>query len=127
MDSAFGVVICLALVFGLVTVVGHGIWMLLAAMFGGSQPQAARPVSSGYCPRCGARLKGSGCYLCHWPAPFVQLDRTAEALSATRDQIERLSRLGLINKSAGERLLATLDDEGRRLRYPATVPETAVA
>ena len=105
METLVTVVAIMAIAIGLVTLVGHGIWVLLAALFRGP-PSTARPsIATATCPRCSARLKGNRCSVCDWPTPLTQRDRTPEALSATREQVERFLQLGLINQDVHRRLL----------------------
>ena len=126
MYELLAVILFAAVVLGLVTVVGHGIWVLLAALFRGAAPRAEFPGAT-TCPRCGARLKSHRCSLCDWPTPLIQHDRTPEALSAMRDQVERLRRLGLIDRDVHRRILELLDAERLRLLGPAILVETMAA
>ena len=123
METLVTVVAIMAIAIGLVTLVGHGIWVLLAALFRGP-PSTARPsIATATCPRCSARLKGNRCSVCDWPTPLTQRDRTPEALSATREQVERFLQLGLINQDVHRRLLEALEAERRRMLNPSLVPE----
>ena len=104
----------LAVALTVVTVVGHGIWVLLAALFGGGEPKFLRR-NCGACPRCGGHLFQGQCELCAWPAHLVSRDRSVDVLNTTREQIDRFSAFGLLEKSVSERLLETLDAERGRL------------
>ena len=105
----------LAVMLVVVTVVGHGIWVLLAALFGGGDPTPSPPQVHGACPRCGGHLFQGQCQLCAWPRIWFSRDRSVDVLNTTREQIDRFSAFGLLDKSVSARLLETLDAERRRL------------
>src|SRR5436190_22860937 len=104
MDHPLTIIVSLAVALGIVTLVGHGIWVLLAAIF---RPPPAGKLSAAMtnCRHCGARLIEDRCPVCNWPAPLIARDRTPLALAAARDQIDRFLRLGLIDRTVHKRLV----------------------
>ena len=122
----------LAVVLFVVTIVGHGIWILLATLFGSRGANRNTPQPRVNCPRCGGILQLGRCTLCDWPGQVVHHDRTAEVLENTRQQIERFSWYGLIDKSVSQKLVESLDVERRQYLEqsaaaakpvaPATIP-----
>ena len=74
-----------------VTLVGHGIWVLLATIFGGeaSSRRPAPKSSRKLCPRCESHLVAEKCGVCDWPAV---LPREALRDSALRETLHILAR-----------------------------------
>src|SRR5438445_707506 len=114
MDHPLTIIVSLAVALGIVTLVGHGIWVLLAALFRPSPLAGKLSAAMTNCRHCGARLIEDRCPVCNWPAPLTARDRTPLALAAARDQIDRFLHLGLIDRSVYQRLVDTLDAEWQR-------------
>lgn len=112
-EFLFGLVCVLTIV----TLVGHGIWVCLASLFGDS----ARPRSEGgrgLCPRCDTPFEfGSGeCRECRYPA-FGTPDLIRFAmLKSLHRRLNRALDEGLFDRAAFDRLVAPIFEEGRRLR-----------
>src|SRR4051812_2512741 len=112
MDWLFWLLIVLALI----TVVGHGIWVLIGSLIRGLGglvgPSEERPTPAEMCPRCGAlwdRSSGSRhCVLCGWdpagtsPRPPA---RPEQILLYLERRVERYHRLGLLSTEIRDRLV----------------------
>jgi hypothetical protein len=122
------VIFWLLAVLAIVTVVGHGIWVLAAAVLralGALPPSAdARPSLSDCCPRCfsaldHARSGAAGCDICGWPGGVAIGGNLHGALNAIRAHLVRLARLGVINSTTRDRLIAAVHVEAQADRPAA--------
>jgi hypothetical protein len=132
------------LILGAVMVLGHGLWVLVAAIyrrladFTDPEPRwaASRPTRS--CPRCGLPLAGPDCRACRWPlSEGAAPPRREAALDALAAQIETLARLNVLDREARVNFGQVLDAERQRLvaasqapprpRAPAPVSEEVIA
>jgi hypothetical protein len=104
-----------------ITVVGHGIWVLLAALgralAGGTQtdvPASRRP--GGRCPRCGRPLMGKNeCLVCGLAAPaFNELGD----LEATARQLSVFRQAGVLEEATNTQIQAVIQERRRRLTQP---------
>ncbi|HZZ72924.1 MAG TPA: hypothetical protein VFE24_11785 [Pirellulales bacterium] len=109
----------------LITAVGHGIWVGIAALFRqfNDKPRAARFAE--FCPRCESRLNGSQCVVCGWPNSLPAANREPAALNATRSQLERFRRMGLIEEATYQRLFAALETQLGAAAAPFAAVEVA--
>ena len=121
--EALGVLIGVMLVLGFLALIGHGIWVLCAALFrgvfGGSSGESAPPPTlfgSPYkeqCPVCGAQFPNprNSCKVCGWPdktpAPG---DRAEIAVDAIQRTVARFQRLQWLDRESALRLNQALDD-----------------
>ena len=115
----------LGVVLTIVTLIGHGIWVLLAAIFRGmrgSSPTAlasSSDTSTGRrsCPRCSSafELNQYECGVCAWPRKSLNLATSQPALRSLREQVERLARLDLIDGAVREHLLAAVAEQEQRV------------
>ena len=112
MDHFLAILIGLLVALGIVTLVGHGLWVLLAGLFGSTTGSGQAGTKN--CPQCGARLLADKCPVCNWPGSMVPRDHTTLVLHAMRDQIDRFARMGLIEPEAHRRLVLALDTERER-------------
>src|SRR5882757_8846311 len=116
--------VVLFFVLAIVTLVGHGIWVLLAAAFGGqsrsSSPSTTRTASENtsrhVCPRCGSpREPGQQvCAICNWPYVSKPVADSAAALRALRWQLEVFGRQGVLDEDARAQLLLAINEQERR-------------
>jgi hypothetical protein len=111
-------------VLALVTLVGHGIWVLIAAIFGGNSARRRRENlthklnadSRRACPRCltpTTSIAGT-CSVCGWPSQRLHSDAKA-GLAAVREQLTQYARLGIIDEAARDRFLAEIQNEEQLL------------
>ena len=98
--------IVLFVVLGVVTLVGHGLWVLLAKLFGGDR---GRPVSD-RCPKCGTWLAGpiGGCRACGWAASRSAEQRRQEALQSLVQQIVALEHRRLLDPTIRQQLVEAI-------------------
>ncbi|MDD4889012.1 MAG: hypothetical protein PHU85_03710 [Phycisphaerae bacterium] len=110
---------------GLVTLVGHGLWVLLRAMFG-RRPAGAihSPDERGLraCPSCGWQSNLAICPQCRRLLSHAAL--RMEFVEAHRT-FERLFQMGIIDQGVLQTMLATLDRRYKELQ--AAGPEPAPA
>jgi len=101
-----------------VTVVGHGIWVAVARMFGGP-PRENLPRR---CPRCGMALLGDTCNVCHWPVePGRVRPNSGEALLQLAAQVTRLEQLKILDPQTRASFDAVIEAERAR-RTPPVAP-----
>ncbi len=116
----------LTLGLALVTVVGHGIWVMLAAFFRGGfapgRPERAARESRprGRCPNCQGRVwpEDETCAACGLDLHGAEADELTD-LEATARQLERFEQSGLLNQVVVGRLRSALELRRRRLRPEA--------
>jgi hypothetical protein len=119
MDSALGWLCVLGIVFGIVTLVGHGIWITLAALnhviSGSPTPPGASPEHR--CPACRATMPAGAmrCHSCGWRAD-PQPQTPLRALDGLVKQVESLHNLGSLDALSFERLNDALQTELGRVR-----------
>ncbi|HEX2476513.1 MAG TPA: hypothetical protein VHK01_17300, partial [Lacipirellulaceae bacterium] len=92
-EALLAFLLMLGLVLAVVTLVGHGIWVLIAAIFRGNSANKLREnlthklSADGRraCPRCLTPTNSilGTCSVCGWPDPLLHSDAKA-ALSAVR-------------------------------------------
>jgi hypothetical protein len=114
-------VLCaLAIVLTIVTLVGHGIWVLLAAIFGGGKTASQR------CAFCG-RSTPAGRDRCDWCGKDLASPTARELsdLEAVRRQLLRFREKGTMRPEVADRLLARLQDYRRRLPHVAAEKRAA--
>jgi hypothetical protein len=101
-DELFSIASVLLVILVVVTLVGHGIWVLLAKLFGAGKGRAI----TDRCPSCGAWLPGrtGGCPTCGWGASRSPEHRRQDALKSLYQQIIALGRRGLLDEATKKRL-----------------------
>ena len=113
----------LVLVLAVVTVLGHGLWLLLAAIF--RAISGRRPESDLWprCPECQSRLfEPAHCRQCQWDATRGRSQ--APSVSMVREEIDRLLRDEQISSAVHAQLLRALATT-RRPGSVAAQPSTA--
>lgn len=110
-------VVVLFIVLAIVTVIGHGIWVGLARLFG--KPLTPPPTityrgARRACPRCLVPIEpeNQSCTVCGWPSEPADPEA---ALAALRRQLGCFEELDVINPDVQAQLLATIDKEQGRL------------
>ena len=91
----------LVIAVGLVTVIGHGLWIFFAGLFGASRSDKSSP-----------------------PVPTIHLPTTAspmQNLGITRDEVLRLQRVGRIDDATCRNMLTAIKAEQTRLMTFGTV------
>lgn len=131
LDDFTILLLVLAVVLAIVTVVGHGIWVLLATIFRGRSKSSSISTSNargdGFraCPRCYTPLKPhqQDCDVCNWPYKAEQsMDGTA-ALRVLRRQVEALVQRGALDADARTLLFAAIAEQQQRIdQQVADVP-----
>ena len=110
--------LAILLALALVTLVGHGIWVLLATIFGGGKKRLSEscmfcgrstPVGSEHCEWCGRDLAGL-------------LGRELRDLESCRRQLQRLGKKRVLEPEILERLRGELDAYRQELLSPARKP-----
>jgi hypothetical protein len=132
----FGVLIALAIFLIFVTVIGHGIWLILAAIFRAlfSLPSpdplqqlnlSSAPPAPVECVYCGAvsRATVRFCGVCGRNSPDPKLAERVAELTAARKQFERWAGAGVIEEEESARFIRQLEHDRLALLYPdATIP-----
>lgn len=115
------VLLVLAIVATIITLVGHGIWVLLAALFGsaGKKPNQA-------CPFCG-RSTSTTLGRCDWCSKELTSPRARELqdLDAVRRQVQRLREKGALTPSVADEMLGQVQNYRQRLLHPAAAKHVA--
>jgi hypothetical protein len=128
------VFLVLFLVGALVTVIGHGIWVLLATIFGGNRASSSTPaptVGSEHraCPRCHVAMARTQqvCGNCNWPHKSTLPTDGAAALQALRRQLEVFTQQGAFDVETCAKLAAAIGEQEQRLAAKAAIsaPELA--
>ncbi len=109
------VLVVLAIIVTIVTLVGHGIWVLLATIFGGGRKKASQN-----CPFCGHSTPADR-ERCDWCGKQLTNPAAKELndLAAVRRQLQRFRQNGTLKPEAVDRLLDRLQTYRQRLLQPA--------
>ena len=103
-----------------VTVVGHGIWVLLAKLFSTASSNASPSAGSlkqTHCPRCWAPTSDlpsaspRRCSVCNWPEPVSVGNKNRVALQALEKQLSKFTDLGVVDSQIHHRLAAAIATE----------------
>ena len=115
------VLFVIAIVLTIVTLVGHGIWVLLAAIFGGGRKKPSQT-----CPFCG-RSTPAGHDRCDWCGKDLAspMARELSDLEAVRRQLQRFREKGTLKPQVVDRLLGRLQDYRQQLLQPAAAKRAA--
>jgi hypothetical protein len=115
--------VALFILLAIVTVVGHGIWVFLAALFGGRHATDKPPTltkalseSGRVCPRCRSPLAPDQqqCAICNWPHKSNVPDGVA-ALHSIRRQLEVFTQQGVLDAETRAQLSAVINAQEHRL------------
>ncbi len=112
MEELLIILIVLGIVLTVVTLVGHGIWVAVAWLFGAatSRPRQVPERTAAACPRCGSALGVGGdfCGVCDWPGALPTDVRRRAALMQLRTQLARFAAIGAIDEATREQLAAAI-------------------
>ncbi|MBI3839609.1 MAG: hypothetical protein HY288_16940, partial [Planctomycetia bacterium] len=114
------ILLYLAIFLAIVTVVGHGLWVILAWMFTlgteSGETKPGDPLKLQFCPRCALELEAGRCRACDWPQPIeFAKKRPIAALDALAARIDHLANLGLLDSAALQNFSQVLAAERQRL------------
>jgi hypothetical protein len=123
------ILIALLIVIALITLVGHGIWVLLAMIFralgGNAEPQsistrdsnAVRPSNDRQCAECGATLQigDSFCPVCGRARSSV---KPMDDLAMTARQVDRFLNQGRLDAETHKLVMELVEEERARLIAP---------
>lgn len=101
----------LLFVLAIVTVIGHGIWVMLATLFSLGRSEARLDThKSDQCPRCRTALTSeeTACPVCNWPAPLVGGENLAGAAEAVARQLAKYSLIGKLKTTSSRKLIDAL-------------------
>lgn len=109
-----------------VILVGHGLWIVVAAALRALFGVHPRPVKSVPCPDCGRSIASLGerCFCCGYD-PDNSVEQTRADLAITLRQLRRFFRAGSIDEKTFEALRGQIIAERERLNgvpVPRTVP-----
>ena len=129
--------VVLFFVLAIVTVIGHGIWVLLAHVFGGQSPSSrtppmrAAPEDANWhaCPRCGSPREPEQqvCPICNWPYASKPAADGMAALRALRRQLEVFGQQGLLDADARAQLNLAINEQEQRLLLAAPEADAPLA
>ena len=113
------ILLVLGIIWVIVTLVGHGTWVVLAAIFGQRKSAEAGGATDDLksCPRCHSSPgKWTGkCEECGWPyLPGARTDSRA-ALRALESQLARLEGLQAIDSESSSAIRASIQAQAARL------------
>jgi hypothetical protein len=112
------ILLVLGLILGTVTVVGHGIWVVLSYIFTGGNPRSSRVGKpERVCGTCGRLLlaQEKTCGSCNSQFRVASAKDASAALGAVRQQLHEFSRRGTIDQQTFTRLAAAIEEESQRL------------
>ncbi len=116
------VLMVLAVIGVVVTVVGHGIWVALAWIFGQSSGQSRSRRDTwnsppSWCPNCNFALQHNAafCGRCGWRKREGIVLELLKDLAATQRQVERFHRAGKLDEDSYAKLIAEIEEERLRL------------
>ncbi len=113
------ILLFLLILWVIVTVVGHGTWVLLAAIFGARKPaeQAGASVDLKCCPRCQSSTgQWTGtCAVCGWPHLAGARTDSRAALRGLDTQLTKLANLGAIDSETTATIQAAIATQDARL------------
>ena len=117
----------LLFVLALVTVFGHSVWLIAAAILSalfGSQKKSAdpKPVTSWRCLSCNFEMlsaRAEFCGVCGSPKPSVIVFELFQDLAAAERQVERFHRSGKLDEETYTNLKTSIEAERIRLRSKA--------
>ncbi len=118
--------VVLFFVLAIVTLVGHGIWVLLASVFGQRRSTSTPGPTSGadgrrQCPQCDSPLPPNQqvCPVCDWPHVSRRPADSVAALQAIRRQLEVFGQHGALDAESRAKLTAAINEQEHRLTEAA--------
>src|SRR5688572_13985953 len=122
MEALLSGLCLLAFVLVVVTLIGHGLWVLAATMFRGlsGQSTATSAPAPRTCPACGrvGTTVGGRCQLCGAATSIAPPDGLKQDLEATTRHLERMLRRGIIQPDEHQRMVASIRADLARLAEP---------
>ena len=122
MEAVLSGLCLLAFVLVVVTLIGHGLWVLAATMFRGlaGQSTATSAPASRTCPACGrvGTTVGGRCQLCGAATSIAPPDGLKQDLEATTRHLERMLRRGIIQPDEHQRMVDSIRADLARLAEP---------
>ncbi len=123
MGDIVSILIVLGVALAIVTVVGHGIWVLLAMLFGRrrrlppSPPLVGSHADRRFCPRCSVPLATPQrpCPVCGWPQMGDWQPDRAAALDAIEQQLTRFLDIGAVDPKTRAAIMAVVAAERERV------------
>ena len=123
MDTIFMALVIFVVIMGLITLVGHGIWLVLAAMFGQSK---SHPQKCVFCSRMTHVTERS--QRCDWCGRSLTSPLAVELadLQAVNRQLLRFRANGTLTPETAQRLQERLNNYRRQLAPQQWQPEAAL-
>ena len=122
MEVLITLLIVLVIILGVITLVGHGIWVLLRSIFrlftGATDSQPNISSSAPFrCQNCNFELSADAgfCGHCGWHKPVGIVVELLKDLASTERQIQRFHRAGTLDDDSYEKLKAQIDQERLKL------------
>ncbi|HTW95859.1 MAG TPA: hypothetical protein VMD30_13735 [Tepidisphaeraceae bacterium] len=111
MGDLIAIALILIVIMLAVALLGHGLWLMLAAMFGGGRKK---------CPTCGNPLAGDVCKIC------ASTPQGTDPLEITRRQIEGMFRAGQIEEPVFDQVMAAIEARRGAASVPPPIPQQPV-
>jgi hypothetical protein len=126
MDGMLGTLCAGVFLLAVVTLVGHGIFVVLSFLFK-TKEMTERPSPAGsdtYCPTCRSPLGADRrlCKACGWPLSSPAQAPRSVGLEAVQRELARLVRVNLLDAATSERLVEAVRLEQAKLGAASTAP-----
>src|SRR5688500_16966979 len=129
MEALLSGLCVLAFVLLVVTLIGHGLWVLAAAIFRGLSGQtSATSAPPRTCPACGrvGTIVGGRCQLCGASLNVAPPDGLQQDLEATARHLERMLHRGIIRPDEHQRMVDSILADLARLKAGVRGQESGV-
>lgn len=126
MEEVITFLIFVFIFFALVTLIGHGIWVVLAFIFNALLGKAKEPefesLNLERCPNCNALLHplAQVCSACGWQRSSLMSTELFKDIGAAQRILQRLRSQGSISQDTHQELLRVLQTERERLASSAS-------
>ncbi|MGE3244421.1 MAG: hypothetical protein AB7I57_25385, partial [Pirellulales bacterium] len=122
------IIFALLVLWAIVTLIGHGTWVVLAKIFGAAKsaaPHELKDVGRDECPRCRSFLDPSRreCRVCGWPNQQGRRARPDEALRALRQKLTQLLEAEAIDAESVTAIRAAITAQEERLAVLAAATQ----